>query len=175
MRTLRRQVEFLYAEIESRLGNQALLSKQNDELWQYSQELLESNKTNAALMKQYVAGLQGELRTANKERMELAEKLSMVRNSRELLQKINDEMGNVQLSAEDSRRLRFEAERELERAKAENASLEDELHQQVEKLQVMHLTLEEQVMYVLRDTPHIEHAIHRCALLGPTTIYPPTV
>jgi hypothetical protein len=44
-------------EVEERTTTQELLYRQNEELWEYTQKLLESNKCNAVLMKTQVRSL----------------------------------------------------------------------------------------------------------------------
>lgn len=54
MRSLRKQMDILYNEIEDRAKWQDLVFKQNDALWNYTASLLESNQVNVETMKQQV-------------------------------------------------------------------------------------------------------------------------
>ena len=54
MRSLRKQMDILYVEIEDRAKWQDVVFKQNDDLWNYTASLLESNQVNVDSMKQQV-------------------------------------------------------------------------------------------------------------------------
>lgn len=75
MRTLRKQVDQLNREILDRVDNQSQLYSQNERLWNYMKLLLESNKSNAVKLHDYMGALQEELQSVQKERAVLAERL----------------------------------------------------------------------------------------------------
>lgn len=83
MRTLRKQVEHLSEEIHEKQEIQSLLYHQNEQLWRYIQELLESNKVNAHIMRSEVMKLHLELKDVHRERYQMVEKLQMIRVSSE--------------------------------------------------------------------------------------------
>ena len=143
MRTLRKQLDFLYTEIDERSESQALIFRQNQELWDYTQLLLQANKTNVNTMRSQVASLHDELRTVHEERNMLAEKLQLAQNSKELLSKLESDIGNLQNAGSNAESLRKEAEAQLLRAKEERRRLEQELQSQEEELQSKHLKLDE--------------------------------
>ena len=143
MRTLRKQLDFLYAEIDERTETQALLYRQNEELWNYTQSLLEANKVNVSTMRSQVTCLHDELRTLHDERKILAEKLQLAQNSSELLRKLDIDIGSLRSAGSDAESLRKEAESQLLRAKEERHRLEQELQAQEDELHNKHLQLDE--------------------------------
>ena len=74
-----------FQEIDDRTETQSLLYRQNEELWNYAQSLLDSNKINVALMKEQVGILHDELRCLHLERFDLSEKLQLAQNSSQVL------------------------------------------------------------------------------------------
>ena len=79
MRTLRKQVEHLTEEIHEKQEVQSLLYHQNEQLWKYIQDLLESNKANAHIMRNEVMKLHIELKNVHRERYQMVEKLQMIK------------------------------------------------------------------------------------------------
>lgn len=134
LKTLRKQVEYLQEEINERVKNHNAICQQNAQLWEYVQELLEANKYNAATMKERVVKLNEELRTAQKERYQLLEKLELARNSKKMLNDLAKELEEAQVSVEEIQRRKADAEKELRQAKVDRESLEEILNENVEKL-----------------------------------------
>jgi multidrug efflux pump subunit AcrA (membrane-fusion protein) len=134
MRTLRKQVEALNGEIEEKEETQNLLYTQNEQLWAYIQQLMQANKANAQLMREEVLKLHTELKVAHQERYNIAEKLQLARNSKQMLVELNQELKGAQLTAEEVARRKQEAEEALSQAKEENAHLEQVLRSQVQHM-----------------------------------------
>ena len=131
MRTLRKQLEYLSSEIADKVETQSLLYRQNEQLWCYIQELLEANKLNAQLMRGEVLRLHEELKTVHSDRRTLAEKLQLIKNSKQLLEDLNHELHESRISAEETRRRKAEAEAALRIATDESMHLEEALQMQV--------------------------------------------
>lgn len=143
MRTLRKQVEMLNGEIYEKEETQSLLYNQNEQLWAYIQQLLQANKTNAQVMREEVFKLHKELRAAHQERFNIAEKLQLARNSKQLLVELNQELEGAQLSIEEVARRKMEAEEALLHAKEENTQLEEVLRAQTERMKGVHVELDQ--------------------------------
>lgn len=143
MRTLRKQLEHLNEEFEEREHTQGLLYTQNEQLWAYIQELLEANKANAQLMRGEVVKLHVELKNAHRERFNIAEKLQLARNSKQLLVELNHELHGAQLTVEEIEIRKREAEAALMQAREENAHLEEALRSQEEMLHGVNNELDE--------------------------------
>ena len=143
MRTLRKQLEFYNDEIQERTETQALLYSQNEQLWLYIQDLLESSKTNGNMMRQHVLQLHNELKVAHKERFLMAEKLATARDSKQMLDTLRGELHTFQVDLDDTERIRADAEEALAEAKNENFVLESALHDQVKKMQGVHNQLDD--------------------------------
>lgn len=143
MRTLRKQLEFYNDELQERTTTQALLYSQNEQLWLYIQDLLESSKTNGNMMRKHVLQLHNQLKVAHKERFLMAEKLAKARDSKQMLDTLRAELHAFQVDLEDTERTRAEAEEALAEAKSENSALESTLHDQVKKIQGVHNQLDE--------------------------------
>lgn len=131
MRTLRKQLEYLNSEIADKVETQSLLYRQNEQLWCYIQELLEANKLNAQLMRGEVLRLHEELKVVHGERRSLAEKLQLIKNSKQLLEDLNKELHESMIGAEETKKRKSEAEAALLSAAAENNHLEEALQAQV--------------------------------------------
>lgn len=142
MRTLRKQLEFLTVEIEEREDTQNLLYTQNEQLWNYIQELMEANKANAQLMRGEVQKLHTELKNAHRERYSIAEKLQLARNSKQMLAELNVELQGAQLTVEEIEARKRDAENALLYAKEENSHLEEVLRSQQEEILGAHSELE---------------------------------
>jgi hypothetical protein len=142
MRTLRKQLEFLTVEIEEREDTQNLLYTQNEQLWSYIQDLMEANKANAQLMRGEVLKLHTELKNAHKERFNIAEKLQLARNSKQMLSELNVELQGAHLTVEEIERRKREAESALEHAREENSQLEEVLRSQQEEILGVHNELD---------------------------------
>jgi hypothetical protein len=84
MRTLRKQVDQLHQDISERVENQGILYSQNEVLWNYLLELLESNKKNGIMLKSQISKMHEELHALHLERAILAEKLRQGQASREV-------------------------------------------------------------------------------------------
>ncbi|RYH26003.1 hypothetical protein EON65_15075 [archaeon] len=134
LKTLRKQVEYLNEEIRERQQNTAAMSVQNNQLWDYIQELLEANKFNAATMRTKVAQLNEELRVAQKERFLLLQKLDLAKNSKKMMDDLSRELEEAQVTVEEMQRRKKNAEQELKRATLERENLEETLHSQVKKM-----------------------------------------
>ena len=84
VKTLKRQVEFLQREITERERVHAQVYSQNEEMWEYIRDLINASHDNADRMKEYCSKLQAEVVTLGTERRELAEKVSLARDSKAL-------------------------------------------------------------------------------------------
>ncbi len=135
MKTLRKQIEFLYSEVQDRTENYNLIVQQNQQLWNYITELLEANKGNALKMREYVKNLTDELRTVYRERMEYAEKLELAKNSQEMLLSLNRELEQSSLTKEELNKRRQEAQNELIRAKKEREELQQILQEKLNQVE----------------------------------------
>ena len=141
MRTLRKQIEYLQSEIEDRTETQQLLYTQNEELWGYSRNLLECNKSNAVLMRKQVKALHDELRQLHQERLLLAEKLESAEHSKEMLLKMGVELSGARGAVTTAQRMALDAEDALTRTKKENDYLELSLSDQVLLCTILHSTI----------------------------------
>eukprot|EP01032_Pedospumella_encystans_P007766 gene7766-9274_t len=171
MRTLRKQLEFLTGEIEEKEETQNLLYTQNEQLWNYIQELMEANKANAQLMRGEVSKLHIELKNAHRERYNIAEKLQLARNSKQMLAELNLELQGAQLTVEEIERRKRDAENALLHAKEENSHLEEVLRSQQEEILGAHSELdayrkrqvEEQALDLADDFFYTNKAVLRAA------------
>ena len=142
MRTLRKQIDYLQAEMDDRTETQQLLYRQNEELWGYSHSLLECNKTNAVLMRKQVKSLHDELRQLHQERLILTDKLESAENSKELLLQMGVELTGAKGAANNTRQLALHAEQALTVIRHENEELENSLRDQVERMRDAHRQLD---------------------------------
>lgn len=133
MKTLRKQIEYLQSEIEDRTDTQQLLFKQNQELWSYCRSLLESNQTNAGLMKRQVRALHDELCQLHIERLSLAEKLENAEHSKHMLLKMSVELSSARGAVTTAEQLALDAEGALTSVRKESENLEYVLNKQVRK------------------------------------------
>jgi hypothetical protein len=143
MRTLRKQVDFLHSEIEERTETQSLLYKQNEELWNYTNLLLEANKNNALIVRDQVHNLHNELKQLHSDRSSLAEKLEIARNSKQMLFDFTKELKGLEIASDESDLLQKDAEEALESARAENSQLQESLQDQVDSMRSIHLQLDD--------------------------------
>lgn len=135
MKTLRKQLDYLQQEINERADSQRQVCSQNEQLWQYVEDLLQANQFNAAQMREHVNRINEELRRAHKERYELAERLELARNSKQMLQDLQREFSEGQINHEELHRRKEEAERELSQARKDREEMEDSLKIRVGQLQ----------------------------------------
>ena len=142
MRTLRKQIDYLQAEMEDRTETQQLLYKQNEELWGYSHSLLECNKTNAVLMRKQVKSLHDELRQLHQERLILTDKLESAENSKELLLQMGVELSGAKGAANNAQQLARHAEEALTIIRYENEEFENSLSDQVDRMRDAHRQLD---------------------------------
>lgn len=171
MRTLRKQLEHLNEEFEEKERTQSLLYSQNEQLWTYIQDLLEANKANAQLMRGEVVKLHVELKNAHRERFNIAEKLQLARNSKQMLAELNHELHGAQLTVEEIEIRKREAEASLMQAREDNAHLEEALRTQEEMLhgvnneldEFRRRRLEEQALDLADDFFYTNKAVLRAA------------
>jgi predicted nucleic acid-binding Zn-ribbon protein len=142
MRTLRKQLEGLVAEIEERTHTQHLLYRQNEELWAYTQTLMEANKVNVQTMQQQMHQLHSELRELHAERTDLAHKLQHTNNANELLRQLDADIQHLQVENTNAESLRKQAEVELQRANLERVKLATQLERTHEELEGRHTQLD---------------------------------
>ncbi len=143
VKTLKRQVEFLQQEITERERVHAQVYLQNEEMWKYIRDLIDASHDNADRMKEYCSKLHAEVVTLGAERRELAEKVSLARDSKALLQQIHKNLGNAKFSRDEMEQLREHAEHAYRAAKKENDMLEDSLSNKVKEMQMMRLKIDE--------------------------------
>lgn len=143
MRTLRKQVDFLHSEIEERTEIQSLLYKQNEELWNYTNLLLEANKNNALIVRDQVHNLHNELQQLHTDRSILAEKLEIARNSKQMLFDITKELKGLEITSNESDLIQKDAEEALESVRLENLQLQESLQDQVDSMRAIHLQLDD--------------------------------
>ena len=122
MKTLRKQIEFLTGELSSKDETESLVYTQNEQLWQYIHELLESNKENAIKMRSYVKKLSVEYEAAAKERDEAEAKVQTVQNATTILNELDRERKLIYLAIEEKERQKLEAKvRHLPNLERKNA------------------------------------------------------
>lgn len=143
MKTLRKQLEFLQEEVQERTQNYNGLCLQNQQLWNYVQELLEANKFNAAQMREHVHKLNQELHDLHTEKYNLAERLEFARNSKQLLAELNKELQDAQLTAEETERRKSEAEIALTQALQDRQDLESQLTGKLDRMKTYEQQLDE--------------------------------
>jgi hypothetical protein len=143
VKTLKRQVEFLQAEITEREGVHKQVHAQNEEMWEYIKDLIRSSHDNADRMKDYCSQLHSEVTTMTAERKELAEKVSLARDSKTLLQQIHKNLGHAKFSKEEMEHIRDQAEAAFMAARKENEILEDSLQNKVKEMQMMRWKIDE--------------------------------
>ena len=95
-------------------------------------------------MGQEILRLHDNIRVLDGERRELAEKLVLSKNSRELIRKLNEDLGDITISTAEMSRIKADAEKELKRAKVENSTLEESLKEHAMRLERLHGQLDEQ-------------------------------
>ena len=117
--------------------------RQNTQLWQYTQDLIEAARSNAQDMKSKVSKLHEDLISSNRDRKEIANKLVLARDSEALIKQIYKNIGNTKFQSEEMERLCEEAEQSLAGAKSENEVLETQLKKKIEHLQLMHWQIDE--------------------------------
>lgn len=142
-RTLKKQLDFLQSELEEKSRRQSLLYKQNEELWAYTQSLLQANESNSVIMKERMSNLHSELKTMHSERARLALQLETIRDSNELLAQLKQEVQDLTQSAEEEQRLSHEAEEALAQAKEENVKLAHTLEEELAKKSMLDGQLED--------------------------------
>jgi hypothetical protein len=143
MKTLRRQLDFFNDQLEERTEVQALLYQQNEQLWVYIQDLLESNKLNAGLMKNYVGQLHQELAAVHKERYLAAEQLELAKNSKDMFSTLHKDLIRLQQELGDAEISKAEVNEALSSITSENVNLEAALREQVRKLHNIHYQIDE--------------------------------
>jgi hypothetical protein len=143
VKTLRRQVDFLTSELHDREEKHITLYRQNRQLWIYTQDLVESSRSNAHRMKTHVGKLHEELKHSHEIRQDLANKLITARDSKSLLKKIFKNIHNVKLDIDQVEYLCNDAEQNLNGARAENEILENSLCSKMERLQLIHWQIDE--------------------------------
>jgi hypothetical protein len=134
MKTLRRQVEYLQAEINSRVENYHTVCEQNEKLFTYVQELVRANDYNVNNMRDYCRNIHEELRLVKRERAQLVEKLEFMVNSKRMLADLSQELKEAQVSGEEMAHRLQEAEIALRQAMEGRSHTEEELHDKVEKM-----------------------------------------
>lgn len=143
VKTLKRQVEFLQREITDRERVHSQVFSQNEEMWKYIRDLISASHDNADRMKEYCAKLHAEVETLGSERRELAEKVSLARDSKALLQQIHKNLGNAKFSRDEMEQIREHAEHAYKAAKKENDILENSLQNKVKEMQMMRWKIDE--------------------------------
>jgi hypothetical protein len=156
MRTLRKQIDAMHSDITERCESQAILYKQNEQLWSYLQALLRSNKKNALALSSHVNQLNAELNQLHIDKVLLAEKLTIAQSAQKDLNELSEEHTQVESSLLYAESKRQEALSALESARSQNMNLESSLSGQIERLQSVHSQLED-----LRHLKHSEESISR--------------
>ena len=110
MRTLRKQVDCLHQEIESRIEAQEDMYLQNNVLWEYVKSLYKCNRDNAEKLRGYFYTLHTELLKVHKERHKLSQRLKMAHNSEKVLKLLAEEQQLERAGCIEEERLKEEAE-----------------------------------------------------------------
>lgn len=143
IKTLRRQIEFLQQEIVEKTTSQTLISRQNEELWLYTKELLHANKSNAVIVKDQMRKLHNELKILYDDRYILAEKLQNARNSSVILNQLKDEFESLKVKDVDMQRLESEAQYQLNKARNENIERQHELQEKINQMRDVYQYLDD--------------------------------
>eukprot|EP01038_Epipyxis_sp_PR26KG_P004078 gene4078-5824_t len=138
MKTLRKQIEYYSHESLVLTDTQSRLYAQNEQLWRYIQELLDANRENAVAVRAYVSELNNELNSVYQERRRISHYLVTARSSQTLIEQLERELTAVNLSAEESEKLKSEALKALEEAKSQNDILEESLQSQLDRMSNIH-------------------------------------
>jgi hypothetical protein len=94
-------------------------------------------------MRSEVLKLHAELKTAHKERFDVAEKLHVARNAKEMLAELSQELQGAQLSVDEVENRKRAAEVALQHAREENSQLEETLQAQQERMRNVNVELDE--------------------------------
>jgi predicted nucleic acid-binding Zn-ribbon protein len=100
MRTLRKQVDFLHNEITEFSDYQGKLYNQNGQLVEYIRSLLEANKNNSIVLRDQMKTLHEEMRSLHTKRADLAERLTLARTSKDLIKKLQQDLGPLNIKKE---------------------------------------------------------------------------
>ncbi len=145
VKTLRKQNDFLAAEIKDREERHILLYQQNRQLWKYIQDLINASRKNAHSMKEHVTKLHNELHHSHEIRSELASQLVVARDSKALIKQIYKNIGKAQFEFADAERLCDEAEKSLNLARNEAELLHSNVKKKMEHLQLINWQIDESV------------------------------
>eukprot|EP01034_Spumella_vulgaris_P029861 gene29861-36982_t len=108
-------------------------------------------------MREEIKRYQDELLNAQNERRRVADQLITARNSKKMLEDLNRDLEASLLTEQDVDRLKYEAEKELARSKAENALLEQTLQERVSQMTSVHQQLDE-LRHEAREERDLERA-----------------
>jgi predicted nucleic acid-binding Zn-ribbon protein len=142
MKTLRKQLESLHAEIDERTVAQQLLYRQNEELWNYTQTLMEANKINVSTMQSHIQTLHSELSELHGERKALAEKLQLQSQSNDMLKQLDADIQQLKIANTHAESFKQQAEFELRQANTQRLQLEQELSHTQREMSSKHSLLD---------------------------------
>ncbi len=133
MKTLRKQLETVYADLDERYTLQQKLYEQNEKLWEYTQSLLELNKKYGIQTMAHIEKMKSEFGLLKEEREHMTTKLEeaqqtfLVRRNRDPPCRQYNTIICASQSISDERAKAAELERELERQNAVRQLEEQEL------------------------------------------------
>ena len=143
MRTLRKQIDFLQDEVAEYTDYQGKLYQQNGQLVDYIRSLLEANKNNSSVLRDQIKALHDEMKSLHDKRADLAEKLTLARSSKDLIKKLQQDLGPLQLKKEKALKLENEAQQALLLAREENHKLNTDLQEELDRLKNIHYELDD--------------------------------
>eukprot|EP01041_Mallomonas_annulata_P009712 gene9712-20194_t len=143
MRTLRRQIEIINAEVDDCIKKQTILYDQNVELWNRLQALINMNDSNSSEMKKEMANINESVLRLQKRKDELTSKLLETRSSQNTLESILNDRKRIEIDVDDSQNICHEAEDSLQKSRIKTQDLELNLHTTITNLQHLHNELEE--------------------------------
>jgi len=143
MRTLRKQVDTMHAEVALRVDLQQKLYEQNDIMFSYVHELLKAQKKNSRTMKTHVISLQEELYTLQQERAVLVSQITEAQTTKDAIRSIIAQQEGLEqriLEAQNARRASVLAG---QAQTVENQEIEANLKESITQMQALHIQLED--------------------------------
>lgn len=143
MRTLRNQIDFLQDEVAEYNNYQGKLYHQNGQLIDYITSLLEANKNNSIVLKDQLKALNDEMKNLHGKRADLAEKLTLARTSKDLIKKLQQDLGPLHVKKDKALKLEAEAQQALLLAREENHKINTDLQEELDRLKNIHYELDD--------------------------------
>lgn len=143
MRTLRKQIDFLQEEVSQYTDYQGKLYQQNGQLVDYIRSLLEANKNNSSVLREQMKALHDEMKSLHEKRADLAEKLTLARSSKDLIKKLQQDLGPLHLKKEKAAKLEADAQHALIMAREENHKINTDLQEELDRLKNIHYELDD--------------------------------